>query len=226
MMKEFFSHAWHFSVFMGLDVSAETIMYLLAASTWQTNLRAVDRKLKHIAFADIRRPNIKINDQLHDIRELLAQLQTQVANAKRYIPEFVRAELVDTKPPFWFPDSTFDEILDESEAAGRFLMDTFQLLMSSISVLDSETSIQQARSGQKLTQLASIFIPLSLVTGIFGMNIKEINESPLSIWVVVVTFVITALCTMGIFRFLDQRGRQRSTDKGLLSRMISFIFGS
>ncbi|KAK6857276.1 hypothetical protein PG995_007463 [Apiospora arundinis] len=232
-LKVFFSHAWHFNTLtrsnpMTKDaVSTETMIYLLVASTWLTNLRELDRRLKRVAFGEIRRPNIKMNDQLHDIRELLAQLQAHVSNAKQWMPESIRDELEENKVTnISFPDSTFDKILTESEAAGRFLMDTFQLLMSSISVLDSETSIRQARSGQKLTQLASIFIPLSLVTGIFGMNIKEINDSPLSIWVVVVTVVITVLCTIGVFRYLDQREKQSSKNKSLLSRILSFEFGT
>ncbi|KAK8876857.1 NAD(P)-binding protein, partial [Apiospora arundinis] len=231
-LKQFFSHAWHFDVLTGKKASAETFMYVLVASTWLANLRATDQKLKRVAFADIRRPNIKLNDQLHDFRELLALFQTQVSSAKNWMPGSVRAELEETRHHLHadsyvgFPDSTFDSILAETEAAGRFLMDTFQLLMSSISVLDSETSIRQARSGQKLTQLASIFIPLSLVTGIFGMNIKEINDSPLSIWVVVVTVVITVLCTIGVFRYLDQREKQSSKNKSLLSKIFSFEFGT
>lgn len=226
-LKVFFSHAWHFNALTGDAVSTETMIYLLVASTWLTNLRALDRRLKRVAFGEIRRPNIKMNDKFHEIRELIAQLQAHVSNAKQSMPESIRHELGKNRVTNTsFPDSTFDKILTESGAAGRFLMDTFQLLMSSISVLDSETSIRQARSGQKLTQLASIFIPLSLVTGIFGMNTKEINDSPLSIWVVVVTVVITVMCTIGVFRFLDQREKQSSKNKSLLSRIFSFEIGT
>ena len=231
-LKQFFSHAWHFDVLMRGELSAETVAYLLVSSTWLANLRAVDQKLKHIAFKDIRRPNIGINDRLHDFRELLALIKTQVSYAKLWMPGSVRAELDEIKQHLHtdgyvgFPDSTFDEILRETEVAGRLLMDTFQLLMSTISILDSETNIQQVRSGQKLTQLAFIFIPLSLVTGIFGMNIKEINGSPIPIWVVLVTVVITALCTMGAFRLLDHREKQSSNGKSRLARMVSFVFGN
>lgn len=114
ILKQFFSHAWHFNVLRG-EVSAETIVYLLVASTWLTNMRALNQKLKHVAFSDIRRPNIKTNDQLHDIRELLAQFQTQVSNAKQWMPDSVRAELDPHNLKtghVTFPGSTFDEVLD------------------------------------------------------------------------------------------------------------------
>lgn len=82
-MKQFFSHALHIDVLRQGKLSAETFGYLLVASTWLANLRAVDQKLKRVAFNDIRRPSISINDQLHDFRELLAMIQTQVTYAKR-----------------------------------------------------------------------------------------------------------------------------------------------
>jgi hypothetical protein len=207
--RQFFSHPWHLYVLHHGDLSPESIMYLLVASTWLQNLRTMDKELKAVAFNDIRRPNIKINDQLHDFREKVAIFKYHVSDAKKWMPQHVRQELEIAKERFYsnlylgFPDSVLESILTEVDNAERFLMDTFQLLMSSISVLDSETSIQQARSAQKLTQLAFIFIPLSFVTGIFGMNIKEINGSPVSIWVCVVMSIVTIACTMGIAQLLD-----------------------
>ena len=87
---------------------------------------------------------------------------------------------------------------DEAETTEKFLMDTYQLLMSSISVLDSQTSIDQARRAQTLTQLALIYVPFSFVTSIFGMNVKEINGSPLPMWVPVAAFLVVSACTLGI----------------------------
>jgi hypothetical protein len=62
-------------------------------------------------------------------------------------------------------------------------MDTFQLLMSTINTLDAQTSLEQAARGSRLTWLAFIYAPLSFVTGMYGMNVKEINGSPVSAWV-------------------------------------------
>ncbi|KAI5866280.1 hypothetical protein GGS23DRAFT_556354 [Durotheca rogersii] len=62
-------------------------------------------------------------------------------------------------------------------------MDTLQLLVSPISVLDSETSIQQARSAQNLTLLAAVYVPLSFVTRIFGTNVREIRVAGIRVGV-------------------------------------------
>lgn len=78
-------------------------------------------------------------------------------------------------------------------------MDSFHLLVSSTSVLNAETEMEQANRSQRLTQLAFLYVSLSFVTGIFGMNVKEINGSRLSGWVAVVALAVTAGCTAAVF---------------------------
>jgi hypothetical protein len=41
-------------------------------------------------------------------------------------------------------------------------------------------------------------VPLSFVTGIFGMNVKEINGSPLSVWTAAVALIIVTLLTAAL----------------------------
>ena len=49
---------------------------------------------------------------------------------------------------------------------------TFQALMSSITIVESERAIKEAESVSRLSQLAFFFIPLSLVATLFGMNVN------------------------------------------------------
>ena len=203
-LQQFFTHSWHFSVLIHRALSAETILYLMVASTWAFKLRHIDRDIRHIAFNDIRKPSLRLNDRLHECRQNLTNLRTEVAKAKKWIPQSVRKELENIRTKIYaggyigFPDAVFDEVLAEAGTVESFLMETSQILMSSISVLDAETSIQQAHTAQKLTQLAFIYVPLSFVTSIFGMNVKEINGSPTPVWVCVVVLAITVVCTFTI----------------------------
>jgi Mg2+ and Co2+ transporter CorA len=41
-------------------------------------------------------------------------------------------------------------------------------------------------------------VPFSFVTDIFGMNVREINGSPLLMWVPVAAFLVVSACTLGI----------------------------
>lgn len=51
---------------------------------------------------------------------------------------------------------------------------------------------------QSWALLATIYVPLAFATGILGMNVREINDSSLSIWVSVVTLLVISFATLGI----------------------------
>jgi hypothetical protein len=139
---------------------------------------------------------VDINDRLHDLRQDLNTLREEVGVARSYMPSDLYP--LFSKLTYGNPSEVFLEILNESKELEGFLMDTFQLLMSTISVLDSQASIQDARRSARLTQLATIYVPLSFVTGIFGMNVKEINDSALSVWTAAVALVVVVILTAGL----------------------------
>jgi Mg2+ and Co2+ transporter CorA len=58
---------------------------------------------------------------------------------------------------------------------------TFQVLMSTMSIIESQKAIAQAETVSKLTYLAFFFIPPTFVTGIFGMNIVVSFPAPCSL---------------------------------------------
>jgi hypothetical protein len=74
-------------------LSPETLFYLLVASTWEYNLRDMDRNIRHTAFKDVRKPAERLNYCLHDQREGLLFLKEQVAMSKKWMPLGVRVEL-------------------------------------------------------------------------------------------------------------------------------------
>lgn len=211
VLQQFFSHAWHLNLLFSTEIlSAESLSHLIVASTWEQNFRALEQTIKRISFREIRHPNSLINDQLHDLREELVSLRHSVMVTRKWAPHSIHDELSliaslikpkDTSnPPYiGYPEHTLQDILDRAESLESFLMSSFQLFMSSASVMNTELSIEQAKRSQRLTQLAFLYIPLSFVTGIFGMNIYEINRSPLSVWVPVCTLAITLVCTAVVF---------------------------
>ncbi|KAH0543139.1 hypothetical protein FGG08_002484 [Glutinoglossum americanum] len=63
---------------------------------------------------------------------------------------------------------------------------TFQALMSTMAIVEHRAAIQQAAEISKLTRLAFLFIPLSFVAALFGMNIGTVGKNlKLWIWAVV-----------------------------------------
>lgn len=98
------------------------------------------------------------------------------------------------------PLITLDKIQqDYSAQALRFLTDTFQLLTSTISIREARLIIEQAARATRLKQLVAVYLPLTLVTGIFGMNVREINGDHLRWWACIVTLVFVILFTSSLF---------------------------
>jgi Mg2+ and Co2+ transporter CorA len=73
----------------------------------------------------------------------------------------------------------------KAAALKQDINDTTTLLIGAISVMDARASRIQARRSTALTALAAIYLPLSLATGVFGMNIREINHGSPKWWAAV-----------------------------------------
>ena len=82
------------------------------------------------------------------------------------------------------------EVQAEGHRLIRAIQEKTQLDIGLWSIKESRRSIEEAVAVKKLTQLAFIFIPLSFVTSVFGMNIDEITGTGASLW----TFLATAGC--------------------------------
>ena len=229
-LRSFFSHRWQARLlFQTSDaIDPAVLSYFVCASLWRTNLRWIDESIKEVAFRDLRNPSVRINDQLHDLRQDLNTVRDEVLMAKTWMPAQTSENCENILSKFLhntkrLPIETFEDILVDSQNLESFLMDTFQLLMSSISVLDSQASILEARRSARLTQLATIYVPLSFVTGVFGMNVKEINDSPLSVWTATVALLVTIIVTAALLWIMSNIPHPAAsiTDKGRSARYMS-----
>ena len=73
-------------------------------------------------------------------------------------------------------------------------------LVSSMQLIESQKGIIQAGQVQRLTQLAFLFIPISLLAAVFGMNVAE-YKIPSKIWV----FFLIAAVLFGVTCFMLSR---------------------
>lgn len=94
-----------------------------------------------------------------------------------------------------------------------------QVVIGSVQVEDAKVMKRQTEVTVVLAVLAAIYLPLTLVTGIFGMNIKEIDEGkPNRIWVVQVWSWIFSVTILPILIYVivrwvirSSRNRRRSS---------------
>ncbi|KAJ4402237.1 hypothetical protein N0V85_005347 [Neurospora sp. IMI 360204] len=76
----------------------------------------------------------------------------------------------------------FEHLLKRAQTLHSRTTDAITVLLSSISISESQRAIQQAEDMAKLTFLAFLFVPLSFATSFFGMNFKELEGDKLSVW--------------------------------------------
>lgn len=223
-----FQHGWHFGLFFDGDEGAfpdQPLLYTLSNSLWESNLKYLTDDIHRISFEEVHNPSLKINNALHARRENLAFMKTILtetikrvpSKAVKYFDEHIYYVNKALRGKSVTPIENHHLVLEQTVELDRLLMETFQLLMSSISVRDSQLSIEQSQRATRLTQLAFIYVPLSFVTGIFGMNVQQINATGLSIWVCFVTLAIIIALTAGIFWALHSRGNKRKEPGGLAS---------
>jgi len=230
-LESVFRHGWHLELLFGDSLgvfSGHALLYVLSNSLWQSNLRFLARDIRRISFEEIRHPNLKINEALHDRREDLDYIKSGLKTTITYVPEKVK-EYFRTHPYYVdrqghvlpvTPVDAHQRTLDEAIRLEAFLMETFQLLMSSMSVQESQLSSEQAKRATRLTQLAFIYIPLSFVTGIFGMNLKELNGSGPSIWVCFAAVAIVVVLTAATFWLLNARAARKSSQNKQNSSVV------
>jgi hypothetical protein len=114
------------------------------------------------------------------------------------------------------------DLLTQVSGLKQETTDTFQLLIGAIAIRDSEIQKQlaresriQARRSTALTALAAIYLPLSLTTGIFGMNISEISQGAPKYWAVLAMGFGLLVVTLPflLWIFFDKDDEDENRDK-------------
>ena len=139
----FSSHPWHYHVlFSGVQdehtkLNPDTILHLLASSTWATNLRILDRNIKQTGLEDIRRPSISINGTLHNERAELLQMPRHVKMTLEWLPPSEnRSRAILQRSPQRSPTRLRSQL--------RCQMRLYCFLCTGCSVPDSATVVERA----------------------------------------------------------------------------------
>lgn len=103
------------------------------------------------------------------------------------------------------------------------LKETFALLVQAVTVIDSDASKKAASQATSLTLFAALYLPATLATGIFGMNVKLFtDDSNAADWrSVIYTLMFVSVPSLAFFAyvFLPKRDKQ-STRRGGMKGMF------
>ena len=125
-----------------------------------------------------------------DIEFFNSTLRQNIANLKNYLevhPLARTAAMLATLRDL----ESLQSVVEGHQKRAYVLMNR---LVSTLALRESRRSIEQSRSTKHLTQLAYIFLPLSLSTSAFGMNIVELQNIPL--WVFFATAGVSLVSSL------------------------------
>lgn len=109
----------------------------------------------------------------------------------------------------------FKYLLQRAETLAKECEHGMDTLANSSVLKESRRSTENAMRVQKLTIIATVFIPLSFVCSIWGMNFQELGSGSLPFWIWFATAGPVILLSLLIYHFDVLVGLFRKSDRGL-----------
>jgi len=140
-------------------------------------------------------------------RLAVAQLRRQVASVRRFLaPQREALDRLVRQAGTWIRDEDLQNLHDESDRITRYVED-LDLVRERTMVLQeeflSQMALEQNSRMYVLSVVAAIFLPLTFITGLLGMNVGGLPglESPFGFEVSVVVMLVSAAGLIGFFRW-------------------------
>jgi magnesium transporter len=112
--------------------------------------------------------------------------------------------------PFFRDVNNHLKLVNEEVVGQRDLLATvLQANIAVISVAQNDISVRQNESTKQLTIIATIFLPLSFITGFFGMNFGWLSGHGTSLWVFLGIGSLAASCVI-LYAGFQRSGLLRS----------------
>ncbi len=141
-----------------------------------------------------------------EILESIAAIRRECLALKRHMsPQHEALEFISRGAPPWFEPHDRREITETIARLSRFL-DDIDISKESALVLQDDIRARSAaraeRTNSLLTIVATLFMPLTFLTGLLGMNVAGIPraDSPYAFWAVVGICGIVLIVQMALFR--------------------------
>jgi len=197
------------------------IAFRLVMSTWKDGISYLAREMEYFWEQAIERPHVDHFTRLKVSKQYAETLQQDLAAWSMDMHGLLTPD----------QDQSGRRAMDElKDQLGQILAykqeigDTFQLLIGAIAIKDSEIQKEiaqesrlQARRSSALTALAAIYLPLSLTTGVFGMNVVEIEEGKPKCWaalaVAIGLLVVTLPFLVWVYLDKDDTGQKLGEPK-------------
>jgi hypothetical protein len=178
-------------------------MWTVGLHQWQLNLEYLTNTFRQRRIDALELPGMRTYLPLIHLRQLIVGMREHLRLA--HTDCVVLDERVTRAPDrpclrglicVSSMDEKIAQVAQEIEKLDTELNAEIHLIIGAVTVQDSDTNKEQTERATLLTLLAAVYLPLTLVTGIFGMNIREIDQSKTSWRVPGEALAVVAACTI------------------------------
>jgi len=154
-----------------------------------------EKRLSQIEESIIKNPEHRIIDTIFDLKHELLNLKRIIGPQRDVLHRLSRSEfkLVSTSVAIYFRD-VYDQISRYADLAESYR----DVILLALDAYMSATSNRLNEIMRTLTLISTIFLPLTFITGLFGMNFEDIPFSAHS-WGFYGTVFVTALVGVGMY---------------------------
>jgi magnesium transporter len=143
-------------------------------------------------FEEIVRDISKAKQEIISYRKIIKPQRPTLRLLERHVERFLPQDL----------ELYFDDLVDASERIWDIL-DNYKEVVEALEATN-EAALQHRQNDvlRILTVVGAIFLPLTFLTGVFGMNVLYPGEgTPTAFWVIVAVMVATLIGLFGFFRW-------------------------
>jgi Mg2+ and Co2+ transporter CorA len=172
----------------------------LAALQWELYRNYLRNEFKKLRSDAMLRPGARTYLPLLYLRQNITTFRDRLPKARADSLHMALYFIERFKPLSLTPATLHDSLESVSANISRLdgeLTSEISIVLGVITVQDSDAKKVQTQRATLLTALAAIYLPLTLVTGIFGMNIKDINDTNPSWRACGIVLAVVAAGTIG-----------------------------
>jgi len=214
-----------------IRIRSQLLLQLTATFPLQRTISCLSDELSKARLRAQSSPSSDTYLPLLAFRRTLANFAICIARVKHSTSCYEDYFAHTQQPPKRSVTAAFQHIDAQLDQMNKDLREEIPLIIGAVTVQDADLARQQSERATLLTLLAAIYLPLTLVTGIFGMNIRDIDDGkPEFWWCIIVLIVIVGLTLVAYlgFRWWQresrsnyERRRKNDMENGLLSGQSS-----
>lgn len=169
--------------------------YMLVAEEFREPLEEMELILAKKPYTNIMHTVLSVKSELYDFRRQAMPLREELQRIKAEVPNLIN------KQNMLF----FRNIIDNLTLLGVNIEATRELLRDITELHNSNQNLQLNNTMKTLTVISSVFIPLTFIVGVYGMNFDNI---PILHWKYGYAYIwgVMLLITGGIVYLIKKRG--------------------